>query len=196
MSHIPTRDEAWDLLTTHIESENLRRHCVAVAAVMEHFAKKMGEPPDKWYIIGLVHDLDYERHPDRHCEVTPIILREAGWPEDYIRAILSHGWKRVTDVEPVHPMEKVLFTVDELTGLIAATALVRPSRSILDLTPKSVKKKWKEKSFSAGVDRGLIEEGARMLGMELSELIAETIEGMKPVAASIGLEGNPAAPSS
>ena len=120
--------------------------------------------------------------------MTKKILEEENWPEDYIRAVLSHGWITCTDVEPKHKMEKVIYTVDELTGLIYATAIMRPSKSLLDLKVKSVKKKWKQKSFAAGVDREVIARGAEMLGMELDEIIKETIEGMKSVAGEIGLK--------
>jgi predicted hydrolase (HD superfamily) len=157
---------------------------------MVHFAELFGEDKEKWGIIGLIHDLDYEKYPDEHCTKTREILMERDWPEDYIRAVVSHGWGICSDVEPVEKMEKVLYTIDELTGLITATALMRPSKSILDLTTKSVRKKWKQKSFAAGVDRGIIEKGAQMLGMELGEVIGETIKGMQKVADEIGLKGN------
>jgi predicted hydrolase (HD superfamily) len=157
---------------------------------MRHFAGLFQEDPEKWGIIGLIHDLDYERYPDEHCAKTREILAERGWPEDYIRAVVSHGWKVCSDVEPVERMEKVLYTIDELTGLIAATALMRPSKSIMDTKVKSVKKKWKQKGFAAGVNREVIAEGAKLLGMELDEIIAETIKGMQKVAAEIGLLGN------
>ena len=156
---------------------------------MAHFAEKFGEDVEKWRVIGLVHDLDYEKYPAEHCHKTREMLEEEGWPEEYIRAIQSHGYGICTDVEPVEKMEKVLYTIDELTGLINATVLMRPNKSILDLTPKSVKKKWKQKSFAAGVNRELIEKGLQMLGMERDELIAETITGMQKVAEEIGLKG-------
>ncbi|MFW5689311.1 MAG: hydrolase, partial [Spirochaetota bacterium] len=146
---------------------------------------------EKWGVIGLVHDLDWEMYPQEHCLKTREILEAAGWPEEYIRSIMSHAWGIVTDVKPEHRMEKVLYATDELTGLITATALMRPSRSVLDMKVKSVKKKWKEKSFAAGVDREVIARGAQMMGVELSELIAETIEAMRSVADEIGLKGSP-----
>ncbi len=158
---------------------------------MLHFAELLGEEDiEKWGIIGLVHDLDFELYPEDHCKKTEEILRERNWPKDYIRAIVSHGWGICTDVKPLETMEKVLYTIDELTGLISATALVRPSKSILDMKPKSVKKKWKQSSFAAGVDRSVIEKGAQMLGMELDKVIEETIKGMQKVAEEIGLKGN------
>ena len=147
------------------------------------------EDTEKWRIIGLVHDLDYEMYPEEHCKKTREILTEENWPEDYIRAIESHGWGLCSDVRPEEKMEKVLFTIDELTGLITATALMRPSKSLLDLKVKSVKKKWKTKSFAAGVDRDVIEEGANMLEMDLRDIIDETIKGMQKVAEEIGLKG-------
>lgn len=189
----PTRMDAWALLTRYNQSENLVNHALAVESVMRHFAQKFGEDPDKWGIIGLIHDLDYEQYPEEHCRKSEEILRSEGWPEEYIRAAVSHGYGIVTDVEPKTLLEKTLYTIDELTGLVAAAALVRPSKSILDLKAKSVKKKWKDRRFAAGVDRGVIEDGARRLDMDVSEIITETIEGMRPVAETIGLgEGPPA----
>lgn len=187
---IPTREEAYGLLNEYVKDENLIRHALAVESVMLHFAELLNEPdPEKWRIVGLVHDLDYELYPDEHCKKVREILTERSWPDDYIHAIESHGWKICSDVKPVERMEKVLYTIDELTGLITATALVRPSKSIMDVKVKSVKKKWKQKSFAAGANREVIEEGADMLGMDLGEVIGETIEGMKKVANDIGLGG-------
>ena len=185
----PTRDDALRLVHDHIRNENLRKHCLAVEAVLRHFAEHFGEDVEKWGAIGLVHDLDWEEHPDEHCTHTRRILTEEGWPEDYIRAAMSHAWGMFTDEKPEHVMEKVLYTIDELTGLITATALVRPSKSILDMKPKSVKKKWKESGFAAGANREIIEQGAEMLGMELSEVIEHTLKGMQAVADDLGLAG-------
>jgi len=193
MDHLPVREEAWRLLTKHTKSESLLKHALAVEAVMRYFAAKRGGAVEQWGIIGLVHDLDYEEFPEKHCQMSRIILAEAGWPEEYIRAVVSHGWGICSSEEPRTELEKVLFAIDELTGLVTTTALVRPSKSILDTKTASVKKKWKEKGFAAGVDRSIIEKGAAMLGMELSDLITDTIEGMKTVAAEIGLKGNPEA---
>ncbi|MDY0361761.1 MAG: hydrolase [Desulforegulaceae bacterium] len=189
-SYIPTRQEAFELLTEYTKSEGLIKHALAVEGVMKYFASKFGEDPEKWGIIGLVHDLDYEKWPDVHCQKTKEILENKNWPHDYIRAVMSHGYGICTDIEPIHKMEKILYATDELTGLINAAAIVRPSKSIMDMKPKSVKKKWKDKSFAAGVDRSIIENGAKMLEMEVSELISETIEAMKTVADDIGLRGN------
>jgi len=156
---------------------------------MRYFARKRGEDEEKWGIIGLVHDLDYERFPEAHCHKSEEILRENDWPEEYIRAVISHGWGICSDVEPQTELEKALYAIDELTGLVVTTALIRPSKSVLDVKTKSVKKKWKDKRFAAGVDRSIIEKGAQMLGMELTDLITDTIMGMREVADEIGLRG-------
>ncbi|MBW1954987.1 MAG: HDIG domain-containing protein [Deltaproteobacteria bacterium] len=188
---MPSRQEAYDLLLEYNQSESLIKHALAVEGVMRHFARKFNEDEEKWGVIGLVHDLDYERFPDQHCRKTEELLREAGWPDEYIRAVVSHGWGLCTDVEPRSLLEKVLYAVDELTGLVVTSALVRPSKSVMDLTAKSVKKKWKDKRFAAGVNREVIEKGAKLLDMDLTELITETILGMRSVAESIDLKGMP-----
>ena len=186
----PTREEAYELLKRYVNEDSLIKHALTVEAVMGHFAEKFGEEDiEKWKIIGLIHDLDFEKYPEQHCQVTEKILKEEKWPEDYIRAVMSHGYGICTDVEPKETMEKVIYTIDELTGLISATALMRPSKSIMDLTAKSVKKKWKQKSFAAGVDRDVIQNGVNMLGMDLTEIVEETIAGMRKVADEIGLRG-------
>jgi len=190
MGTTPTREEAWKLLTDYVPSDNLQRHALAVEAVMRYMARKRGEDEEQWGLIGLVHDIDYERYPEEHCKKAPEILRQHGWPEEAIRAVVSHGWGLCSDVEPMSILEKTLYTIDELTGLVAAAALVRPSRSILDLPVKSVLKKWKDKAFAAGADRSVIERGAAMLGVELADLIDDCIEGMKTQAEAIGLKGN------
>lgn len=190
MSNKPTRAATWELVQEYLPSEQMRKHSLAVEAVMRHLAHKCGEDEEMWGLIGLAHDIDYERHPEEHCLRAPEILRAAGWPEDYIRAVVSHGWGICSDVEPVSRLEKTLYTIDELTGLVAAAALVRPSKSILDIPVKSVTKKWKDKAFAAGADRSVIEKGAAMLGVELNELIADTIDGMRCEAEAIGLKGN------
>lgn len=184
------RAEAYGLLREYNKNESLVKHALTVEAVMRHFAALLGEDAEKWGVIGLLHDIDYEMYPEQHCIKAKEILAERGWPEAYIRAVQSHGWKLCCDVEPVERMEKVLYTIDELTGLIAATALMRPSKSILDMEVKSVKKKWKQKGFAAGVNREVIEEGAAMLGMDMDKVIEETINGMQTVAEEIGLKGD------
>jgi predicted hydrolase (HD superfamily) len=185
---IPIRQEAWELFQLHNASESLRGHALSVEAVMRHMARKYGEDEEKWGIIGLVHDIDYEQFPQEHCRRSPELL--TGWPEEYVRAVVSHGWGICSDVEPVHRMEKVLYAIDELTGLVKASALMRPSRSVLDMEASSVKKKWKDARFAAGVNRAVIEKGAAMLGVELADLIADTILGMRAVAREIGLGGS------
>ena len=185
--HTPTYDEALSLLKEFNKSKSLLKHAYSVEGVMRYMARKMGEDEEKWGIIGLMHDLDYERFPKQHCEKSREILKERGWPEEHIRAIISHGWGICSDVEPQSKMEKTLYAVDELTGLITAVALVRPSKSVIDLEAKSVMKKWKDKSFAAGVNRPLIEKGAAMLGVELRDLVTDVIMGMREVADRIGL---------
>lgn len=185
--YVPTREEAFALLREYNRNEGLIKHALAVEGVMRHYARKFGEDEDKWGAIGLIHDLDYEQFPEKHCHKTGEILKERNWPDDYIRAVMSHGWGICTEVEPLEEMEKVLYAIDELTGLVAANALVRPSGSVMDMKVKSVKKKFKDKGFAAKIDRNVISKGAQMLNVELSELIAETIEGMKTVATEIGL---------
>lgn len=187
----PTRNEAWMLFKKYNESESLTKHALAVEGVMRYMARKHGENEEIWGIVGLIHDLDYEKFPDRHCNKTEEILKENRWPEELIRAVLSHGWQIVTDVEPENLMEKTLYAIDELTGLVVTSALVRPSRSVLDIKAKSVMKKWKDKRFAAGVNRSVISKGAELLNVELSELITDTIMGMREVAKEIGLKGNP-----
>ena len=188
--NVPTRKEALALLKQYNQNESLIKHALAVEGVMRYFARQRGEDEEKWGTIGLIHDLDYEQFPDQHCKKTEAILRENNWPEEYIRAVVSHGWGICTDVKPESEMEKVLYTIDELTGLVVTTALVRPSKSVMDVKTKSVKKKWKDKRFAAGVDRSIIEKGAGMLGIELPDLINDTIMGMREVADDIGLKGN------
>jgi predicted hydrolase (HD superfamily) len=187
----PTRQEALELLHEYNESDSLRKHAYAVEGVMRYIGRKRGEDEEKWGIIGLIHDLDYEKFPDQHCTQTGEILRQHGWPEEYIRAAVSHGWGICSDLMPQTTLEKVLYAIDELTGLVVTTALIRPSKSVLDVQVKSVKNKWKDKKFAAGVDRSVIEKGAEMLHVGLDELIDDTIKGMQEVAEAIGLRGNP-----
>ncbi len=182
-----TREEAWQLFTEFNKSDSLVKHGLAVEGVMRHFARLNQEDVDKWGIIGLLHDLDYEMYPQEHCRKTRQIMAERGIDEEYIHAIECHGYGLCTDVEPQKTMEIVLYTIDELTGLITAAALMRPSKSVMDLEVKSVKKKFKDKKFAAGVNREVIKDGAARLGWELDEVIKETIEGMRQVHAALGL---------
>ena len=166
----PTREKAWEIFTEYNKDEHLIKHGLTVEGVMRHFAKLYNGNPDEWGVVGL--------------------LNEKGIDEEVIHAIISHGYGLVNDVKPETDMEKVLYTIDELTGLITAAAIMRPSKSVLDITVKSVKKKYKSKGFAAGVNREVIENGCQMLGKELNEVIEETILGMREVAEEIGLKGD------
>ena len=185
----PTRKQTLELLQKYNQNPGLIKHALAVEATMRHFARHFNEEEEKWGVIGLIHDLDYEQYPEQHCTMTKQILEENNWPGDYIRAVLSHGWQICTDIKPETLLEKTLYTIDELTGLVTTLALVRPSKSILDMKAKSVKKKWKDKRFAAKIDRTIIERGAEMLDMELSQIITLTIEGMATIADQLELDG-------
>ena len=176
-----TREEAWDLLTEYNKDAFHLEHAQIVEQTMRFFARQLGygEEEDFWGIVGLLHDLDFERYPDEHCIKEQEIMRERGIGERIIHATASHGYGITVDIEPEHEMEKVLYAVDELTGLIGAVALMRPSKSVQDLEVKSVKKKYKSKNFAAGCSREVIERGAHMLGWELDELISRTIEALR-----------------
>lgn len=181
------RNKALSVLKQYNQNEALIRHALSVEAVMREFAAAAGEDVEYWGTVGLLHDVDYEQYPQMHCKKAPELLEAAGYDEAFIHAVISHGYGLCADVEPLLYMEKVLYTVDELTGLIAATALMRPSRSVMDLEVKSVKKKFKDKAFAAGVNREVINNGCTMLGMELDDVIGRCIAGMKTVAQDIGL---------
>jgi predicted hydrolase (HD superfamily) len=189
-NYLPNREQALELFKKYNKSESLLKHALSVESVMRYMADKSGEDPEKWGIIGLIHDLDYEMYPDQHCKMTEKILKENDWPDEYIRAVLSHGWGLASDVEPISQLEKTIYAIDELTGLVATSALVRPTKSILDMEARSVKKKWNDKKFAAGVNRTVIEKGAALLGVELEELITDCIMGMRQVAEEIGLKGS------
>jgi predicted hydrolase (HD superfamily) len=177
--HIPTYNEAKDIFLKYNKTESLINHGKSVEAVMRYLAKKHGEDEEKWGIIGLAHDLDYEMYPEQHCIMTKQILEEAEWDNEYIRAVLSHAWGMCTDIEPHTILEKYLYAIDELTGLVTACALVRPSKSVMDMEVSSVKKKWKIKAFAAGANREVITKGAEILGVSIEELIQDTINGMR-----------------
>jgi putative nucleotidyltransferase with HDIG domain len=189
---IPTRKEAWQLVCDYTESESLRRHMVAVEAAMRAYAVRFDDNPDLWGVVGLLHDFDYERYPDVSAQGHPVrgaeILREQGVDEIIIRAILAHA-PSVAGAEAQSSMEKALVAVDELTGFLIAVALVRPSRSILDVEVKSVKKKWKDKAFAAPVNREEIEHRATLLGVTLDQHIQIVLEAMQGCAAQLGLHG-------
>ena len=186
-----TDGPVWDpeTQTEYNKTEKAIKHALAVEAVMRHIARKRGEDEEKWGVVGLIHDLDFKIAPEQHCAKTQEILRERAWPDEYIRAAVSHAWGTFSDAEPTSEMEKVLYAIDELTGLVAATALVRPSKSIMDTKVKSVKKKWKDKSFAAGANREDIEQGAAALGVELSEHIGIVLEALQGIAAELELDG-------
>lgn len=184
---IQLREKALSVLKQYNKSEALVRHGLAVEAVMRYFAEQAGEDVEYWGAVGLLHDVDYEMYPEQHCKKAPEMLRENGYDDAFVHAVISHGYGLCVDVEPTLYMEKVLFTVDELTGLIAATALMRPSRSVMDTEVKSVKKKFKDKSFAAGVNREVVLKGCEMLGMELDDVIERSILGMRTAAVAIGL---------
>lgn len=189
MSKTLTRDEALALLKEYNESDALVKHGLAVEGVMRHFAQKYGEDEEKWGIVGLLHDLDYEKYPDQHCVKVQEIMQERDIDPEIIRAVASHGYGICVDIEPQSQMEKVLYTIDELTGLVNATAIMRPSKSVLDLETKSVKKKFKSKGFAAGVDREIIKKGCERLEMDLGDVIEEVILGMREVCDAIDLRG-------
>ena len=176
-----TREKAWNLLTEFNQDEFHLQHAKTVEQTMMYFADKLGYSDEKdfWGIVGLLHDLDFEKYPDQHCIKEQEIMREHGIDEKIIHATASHGYAITVDVKPEHEMEKVLYAVDELTGLIGAVVLMRPSKSVQDLELKSVKKKFKSKGFAAGCDREVIQRGADMLGWTLDELIQQTIDALK-----------------
>ena len=186
------RQQAWDLVCEYTPSPHLRRHMLSVEAAMRAYARHFNEDEDTWGLVGLLHDFDYERYPnvaeDGHPNTGVPILREHGVEEEIIRAILSHA-PEVTGVERQSLMEHTLFAVDELTGLVAAVALVRPSKDIRDVKIKSIRKKWKMKAFAPGVNREEVEAGAAALSIELSDHIGMVLEAMQGAAAELGLDG-------
>ncbi len=176
-----SREEAWELLTEYNQEEFHLEHARVVEETMKYFADKLGykEEVEFWGNVGLLHDLDFEQYPNEHCIKSQEIMKEKGLDERLIHATASHGYGLTVDVEPVHEMEKVLFAVDELTGLIGASVLMRPSKSIQDLELSSLKKKFKSKGFAAGCSREVIQQGADQLGWTLDELLQKTLDAMK-----------------
>jgi putative nucleotidyltransferase with HDIG domain len=189
-----TREEAWQLVNEYTATANLVRHMLAVEAAMRAYARKYGEDEELWGLVGLIHDFDYERHPDLSVEGHPLvgarILREQGWPEEVVRAVLAHAGE-YTGVKPESRMEKTLVAVDELTGFLVAVALVRPTKDIRDITKiSSVRKKWKDRSFAAAVNREEIEHACQELGVDLwTEHVPLVLEAMKGIAPELGLDG-------
>jgi len=173
------REKAMELLKKYNKEEFHIRHALTVEGTMQYFAEKRGYDPNFWGMLGLLHDIDFEMYPDEHCKKAPELLSESGFGEDFIHAVVSHGYGLCSDISPVHEMEKILFATDELTGLIGACALMRPSKSTKDMEVKSVRKKFKDKKFAAGCDREVIKSGAEKLGIELDELFEETIMAMR-----------------
>ncbi|MFR8087288.1 MAG: HDIG domain-containing metalloprotein [Lachnospirales bacterium] len=176
-----TREAAWELLKEYNQESFHRQHALTVEAVMGWFAEEegYGEEKEFWSIVGLLHDVDFERYPEEHCKKAVEILESHGVSPEMIHAVCSHGYGLVSDVQPEHTMEKILFATDELTGLIGAAALMRPSKSVEDMELKSLKKKFKDKRFAAGCSREVIVSGAQMLGWELDMLLEKTLEAMK-----------------
>lgn len=185
-----TREQAYDLLKEYNKDSFHLQHALTVEAVMKWYAKELGygEEAQYWAIVGLLHDIDFEQYPDQHCIKAPELLREGGVSEDIIHAVVSHGYGITVDVAPEREMEKVLFAADELTGLIWAAALMRPSKSTKDMELKSLKKKYKSKGFAAGCSRDVIERGALQLGWDLDKLLTMTLEAMKATEDEINQE--------
>ena len=182
---IPTPEQAWDLLCEYNQGEFHRKHSRIVGDVLRWFAQELGygSEADFWEAVGILHDLDFEQWPDQHCIKEQELLRQRGIDERLIHAVASHSYQLTVDISPEHEMERVLYAVDELTGLIGAVAIMRPSKSVSDLEVKSVKKKYKDKKFAAGCSRDVIERGAAMLGWELNDLIERTIEAIRTSSA-------------
>lgn len=173
------REQAMELLKKYNQEEFHIRHALTVEGTMKYFAQNLGYDEDFWGLVGLLHDVDFEKYPDEHCKKAPELLKEVEASEEMVHAICSHGYGLCSDIEPTHEMEKILFAVDELTGLIGAAALMRPSKSVQDMEVSSVKKKFKDKKFAAGCSRDVIKEGAERLGWELDKLMEETILAMR-----------------
>lgn len=187
---IPTREQALELLKQYNKEESHIHHALAVEATMRHFAELYHEDADLWGIVGILHDIDWEQTastPEQHCHLAPEMLHKAEVDDSIIHAVQSHGYGICTDIEPSNNLERTLFTIDELTGLIITAGLVRPSKSLSDLELKSVKKKWKDKAFARGVNREIIKQGAERMNMPLDDVITETIKALRPVEKSIGM---------
>ncbi len=189
MGRIPTREEAWNLLNKYNKDKFHLKHSEIVEGVMKYFARNLGfsDEEELWGIVGLLHDLDFEMYPEEHCIKAQEIMKELEIDDRVIHGVASHGYELTVDVKPEHTMEKVLYAVDELTGLIGAVAIMRPSKSVSDLELKSVKKKFKTPKFAAGCSRDVIEKGAKMLQWELDELIEKTILAMRDIEGTVSI---------
>lgn len=176
-----TRETALKLLLKYNQNNFHIQHALTVEAVMKHFAKQLGyaDEEEQWGIVGLLHDVDFEKYPEQHCVKAPELLKEIGASDELIHAVCSHGYEITVDINPEHEMEKVLFATDELTGLIGAATLMRPSKSVSDMELKSLKKKFKDKRFAAGCSREIITKGAEMLDWELDRLLSDTLKAMQ-----------------
>ena len=183
-----TRGRAIELWREHNTEDSLYKHALAVEAIMRHYARLHKEDEEQWGILGLLHDIDYQKYPEEHCTKAREILEKENVSEEIIRAMESHGYGICTDVEPISVMEKTLYTIDELSGLIMACALVRPSKSLDDLELKSVKKKWKDLRFAAGVDRKIVQNGADMLNQDIDSLIQECLISLRSIGENLGLQ--------
>ena len=188
MSGSITKEQAWETVKKYNKDKFHLQHALTVGKVMKQFALEAGEDAEYWEIIGMLHDVDFELYPEQHCQKAPEMLREAGADDGVIHAVCSHGYGLCSDVKPELLMEKILFATDELTGLIGAAALMRPSKSVQDMELKSLKKKFKDKSFAAGCSRDVIRQGAEMLGWELDELLSKTLEAMRACEAELNEE--------
>ena len=179
------RTQALELLKKYNKEEFHIRHALTVEGVMRYFAKQYGHDEEFWGLVGLLHDVDFEVYPDEHCKKAPELLKEVDASDEFVHAVCSHGYGLCSDVEPIHEMEKILFATDELTGLIGAAAIMRPSKSVQDMELSSLKKKFKDKKFAAGCSRDVIKEGAEKLGWELDKLLEETLLAMRVDEAQI-----------
>jgi putative nucleotidyltransferase with HDIG domain len=189
MADLPSRSDALSLVHDWVSSESLRRHMYAVEAAMRAYARRFGEDEELYGVAGLVHDFDYEKHPDDHPRPGAEVLMEMGFPEALVHAVLAHGYPDRTDVPPETRLDLTLRACDEVTGLITAAALVRPSRSVMDLEAKSVMKKYKDRAFAAGVDRDEVQHSVDAFGVDLKEHVQFVIEALRGVAGELGLEG-------
>ncbi len=188
MTRMPDRSDAMALLERWIQSDALKKHMLAVEAAVRHYARKMDGDEDQWALAGLLHDLDWERHPDEHPHVAVKRLSELGYPDDVVRAVLSHGYPDRTDVAPETPLERVLYGCDELSGLVVACCLVRPN-GIDDLKPRSVVKKLKDKAFARGVHRDAVHRGIELIGLPRAEHIQNVIDGLRAAADVLEIRG-------